>query len=465
MLRRSANEVLLYFAADTVVTLAAVWCAIWLRLNTGLGRDLPAEHGMGVLYFQATALYMALFVLFSVYDPERIYRAVDEYYTLTVASAVAGLALAGLVYFTARDVSRLSVLYFFGCHFVLLMGWRTLARVARQGSFRPRTHHRVLLVGSGEPARRALDRLFGFAWAGVDVIGYVREGAEEIPGAPVPCVGTVAELEPVLDRHDVDDVLLAVPAERQAEFEIIMSRLAARACNVWMVPDYYSILLYGARVADLSGIPMISLKATTLSGYQRLIKRAFDLLVTAVLLLVTLPLLVLVALAIKLTSRGPVLFSQERVGENGRLFRMHKFRSMHVDAEERLHEVIRYDEEGNLVHKRGDDPRVTPVGRLLRRTSLDELPQLFNVLKGEMSLVGPRPELPFLVEKYEVWQRTRLAVPQGITGWWQVNGRSDKPMHLNSNFDLHYVQNYSLLLDLQILLKTAVVVLRGRGAY
>jgi lipopolysaccharide/colanic/teichoic acid biosynthesis glycosyltransferase len=144
---------------------------------------------------------------------------------------------------------------------------------------------------------------------------------------------------------------------------------------------------------------------------------------------------------------------------------MYKFRTMVENAEQLRHLVERQDGQGHVVHKVADDPRVTGVGHLLRRTSMDELPQFFNVLKGEMSLVGPRPELPFLVDCYELWQRKRFAVPQGITGWWQVNGRSDKLMHLNTEDDLYYVQNYSLLLDLQILLKTVWVVLRGKGAF
>jgi lipopolysaccharide/colanic/teichoic acid biosynthesis glycosyltransferase len=171
------------------------------------------------------------------------------------------------------------------------------------------------------------------------------------------------------------------------------------------------------------------------------------------------------ALMIRLEGAGPILFGQQRVGENGRLFRMYKFRTMVPNAEQTRHMVERVDENGNLIHKSINDPRVTRVGRILRRTSLDELPQLFNVISGDMSLIGPRPELPYLVEKYEPWQRTRFAVPQGITGWWQVNGRSDKPMHLHTEEDLYYVRNYSLILDIRILLKTIATVFRGKGAY
>jgi len=172
-----------------------------------------------------------------------------------------------------------------------------------------------------------------------------------------------------------------------------------------------------------------------------------------------------VALAVKLDSPGPALFVQERIGENGQPFRMVKFRSMVVGAEQMSSSVITRNREGVVVHKKPDDPRVTRVGRFIRRSSLDELPQIINVLRGEMSLVGPRPELPWLVEHYESWQQRRFAVPPGMTGWWQINGRSDRLMHMHTEDDLYYIQNYSPWLDLQILWRTIGVVLHGRGAF
>ena len=173
----------------------------------------------------------------------------------------------------------------------------------------------------------------------------------------------------------------------------------------------------------------------------------------------------LVALAIYLESGRPVLLRQQRVGENGRLFYMLKFRTMVHEAEALRHMVESEDAQGNRIHKTANDPRVTRLGKLLRHRSLDEYPQFFNVLRGDMSLVGPRPELPELVERYELWQRQRFAVAPGLTGWWQVSGRSDKPMHLNTEDDIYYVQHYSFFLDVYILVKTIGVVLRGQGAY
>ena len=229
--------------------------------------------------------------------------------------------------------------------------------------------------------------------------------------------------------------------------------------HTWVIPDYFALALHRAQVDDFAGLPLLDLRAPALSDYQRLTKRAFDVALVLLLAPLALPAMGLISAAIRLADGAPVLLRQKRVGENGQVFDMLKFRTMVPDAE------LLLPEDDSLLHKRRDDPRVTRVGGFLRRTSLDELPQFFNILRGEMSLVGPRPELPELVERYETWQRKRFAVPQGLTGWWQINGRSDKPMHLHTEDDLYYVQNYSLGLDLLILWRTLWTVLSGRGAY
>jgi exopolysaccharide biosynthesis polyprenyl glycosylphosphotransferase len=210
---------------------------------------------------------------------------------------------------------------------------------------------------------------------------------------------------------------------------------------------------------------MINLRDPALNDVQRLVKRLFDLILATGLLMVSILPMAIITVLIKLDSEGPVLFRQQRVGENGRLFAMYKFRSMIHGADEMLEQIVERTEDGRVLFKKANDPRVTRIGRFLRHTSLDELPQVFNVIKGDMSLVGPRPELPWLVGQYEPWQHKRLAVPQGMTGWWQINGRADKPLHLHTEDDLYYVQNYSLWMDIYILLKTPWVVVRGKGAF
>lgn len=199
--------------------------------------------------------------------------------------------------------------------------------------------------------------------------------------------------------------------------------------------------------------------------FIRMFKRAFDFLFSIFALIFALPLIALSALLVYLEDGPPVIFRQKRVGKNGRLFEMFKIRTMVKNAEQLQNQVEKRDRDGNLVHKVKDDPRVTQVGRILRRFSLDELPQLFNVLAGTMSLVGPRPEIPSLVEKYEPWQLKRFSVMPGITGWWQINSRNDQPMYLHIEDDLYYIQNYSIWLDLKIIVRTIWVVLSGKGGY
>lgn len=203
-----------------------------------------------------------------------------------------------------------------------------------------------------------------------------------------------------------------------------------------------------------------------LTPRQLLMKRTLDIVVALIALALTLPVMVAVAIAIRLDSEGPVLFKQKRVGLNGRLFTIYKFRSMVRNAEALQSAVTVVDERGQVMHKVRDDFRVTRVGKVIRKLSLDELPQLFNVLKGEMSLVGPRPELPWLVqENYDGWQRRRFSVPQGVTGWWQITGRSDAPLHLNTDKDIWYIENWSIWLDVYIIVMTIPALLKQKGAF
>jgi exopolysaccharide biosynthesis polyprenyl glycosylphosphotransferase len=218
-------------------------------------------------------------------------------------------------------------------------------------------------------------------------------------------------------------------------------------------------------VEYISDIPLIDVRAPSISDKQRMIKRLFDLAISSVAITLSAPIMLLIAILIKLDSPGPILFRQKRVGENTQPFEMLKFRTMIQDAEKLSMSVETVDEHGNIIHKHRHDPRVTRVGYYLRRFSIDELPQLFNVLLGKMSIVGPRPEMPCMVEKYKYWQYARFTIPQGMTGWWQVTGRSDKPMHINTEDDMYYIQNYSLWLDLRIIWKTFAAVLKGKGAF
>jgi len=409
--------------------------------------------------------WVSILLLFSVYDGRRNLRITDELTSLSLGSMLASVSLAGTLYLSYRDISRILFLVFVILAFLFLVAWRLVARLLFQlnKEHNPSLRH-VLIVGAGPVGRRLQEQINLNPWLGISVTGFLDDDRKKSESAP-EILGTLVEARKVISRYPVTDVVIALPPRAHQKVNALVADLHDLPVKVLVIPDYFQLALHKAVVEEFAGIPMLDLRAPALNEYQRMVKRAFDLTVGTILLILASPLMAIIALLIKLDSPGPVIFTQQRVGENGKLFWIYKFRTMQDGADERLQEVIRYDEKGNLIHKLPYDPRVTRIGKFLRQTSLDELPQFFNILKGEMSLVGPRPELPVLVEKYKPWQRTRFAVPQGITGWWQVNGRSDKPMHLHTEDDLYYVQNYSLLLDLYILFKTVWVVLRRKGAY
>jgi len=278
-------------------------------------------------------------------------------------------------------------------------------------------------------------------------------------------LGSLTDVTRVVTEKNIDDVVIALPQHAYTQLDRLVGELHRLPVKVWVIPDYFRLALHKASIVEFAGIPMLDLRAPALSDNQRLVKRAFDLLVTLLSLPLALPIMAVTALLVRTEIRQGILLHQSRAGENGRIFKMYKFRTMYPGSENKTDFESENEPLASWVHKSVDDPRVTRIGRILRRASLDELPQLFNVLRGEMSLVGPRPELPWLVDHYETWQRQRFAVPQGITGWWQIHGRSDKPMHINTEDDLYYVQNYSLFLDLYILVKTIAVVIQGKGAF
>jgi len=282
----------------------------------------------------------------------------------------------------------------------------------------------------------------------------------------LPVYGTFDDVADAVDAAEADTVVVLSCPELDG---VVLRRLAWRLerDEVDLVVASTLIDVAGARttIRPFDGLPMLHVEHPRLHGGARLVKDVVDRFLAVLLLVLFGPLLLVVALWVRLTSRGPVLFRQVRVGRDGGEFRIFKFRSMYVDAEARLAELKHLNEYEGVLFKMRDDPRVTPVGRWLRRFSVDELPQLLNVLSGKMSLVGPRPPLPSEVAAYADDVRRRLAVKPGMTGLWQVSGRSDLPWEEAVRLDLRYVENWSLSLDLVILLRTMTAVVRSSGAY
>ncbi|HET6446634.1 MAG TPA: sugar transferase [candidate division Zixibacteria bacterium] len=461
------NHAVLALVLDMGLTFMALFIAVTLRPNLTSLPFLIAITDVRlpiIIFLLVPFLWGSVFLLSTVYDPRRHQRVVDEFQAVVLAAGLATLVFAGFLYLFYRDFSRWLFIIFVILDLIFLLSWRVLARFANRRFDWPADERRVLIVGAGQVGKQVGTMIERYEWAGLKFVGYLDDDPDQQESQEA-VLGGIKDIRATVTTYQVDDVVIALPQRVNGKINDLIVELHELPVQIRVVPDYYSLALYRASAVDFGGVLMINLRDPALNEAQRMIKRLFDLVISGLLVVITLPLMGLTALLIKLDSPGPVLFRQQRVGETGRLFIMYKFRSMIVDAESLQSQVTEVNEEGKFLFKSIDDPRVTRLGNFLRRSSLDELPQFFNVMKGEMSLVGPRPELPWLVANYEPWQRKRFTVPQGLTGWWQVNGRADRPQHLHTEDDLYYIQNYSLWLDTYILLKTILVVLRGTGAY
>ncbi|MBP7608572.1 MAG: sugar transferase [Steroidobacteraceae bacterium] len=322
----------------------------------------------------------------------------------------------------------------------------------------------AIIVGTGPAARAIAEAIGRRPYLGYRVAGFVAVPGEKDAEPGIPTLGSVEELPAIVDRSVVDAVIFGTSLDEAARYEKIIWKLEEVGTTVHLRGDAVGVLLSRTFVGEFEGMPILTLRSTPADWLALVIKRTTDVIGSLVALIGLTPVFAVVAGAVKLTDRGPVFYGQERVGLNGRRFRMWKFRSMFVDAEAKQKELLLQNEMSGPVFKMKHDPRITPVGKWIRRFSIDELPQLWNVLLGDMSLVGPRPPIPKEVQQYERWQRRRLSMKPGITCLWQVGGRNEVDFDTWMKLDMEYIDNWSLGLDMKILLKTIPVVLLARGA-
>ncbi len=340
---------------------------------------------------------------------------------------------------------------------------RASSRHARIHGFNFRT---VLLVGTNPAARAIADSIRSHRYWGYRVLGFVagRDEAEHPAPDALPLLGTVVDLPRLLAENVVDEVIFSVSRRELDQFEDLFLALQDQGILTRFALNFFPHTKARVTLEELDGVPLVTFSTSPTGVASLAFKRLVDVILATILLVVAAPVVLGVAVAIRLTSGGVVLFRQTRCGLNGRLFTLYKFRTMVADAHERRHEVEHLNEMNGPVFKASNDPRVTVLGRLLRRFSLDELPQLWNVLKGDMSLVGPRPPIPEEVASYQRWQRRRLAMKPGLTCLWQISGRNQIDFDRWMQLDLQYIDSWSPWLDFKILAKTVPVVLSGRGA-
>ncbi len=466
MLKQQARLVEMALRLADAAAFIVAFLAAYLVRDRVLDAGLPGLYPLG-LYWPELAtsivLWFAAAWLARVYDTYRTYALGTELARLVrAAAAVALLEFAG-AFLAKHDVSRVLMALFYSMAFTLMATSRVAIRVAARAARRRGRNTRTFAVaGSGDFAAAVAQRMLDHREWGLVLAGYVSE--DGAGGRNGPVLGNLADLGFILEKHVIDLVVFAVSPARMEAVEAGVALCEQLGVRVKICLDLSPRRIARLSFEDLDGVPVLDLATTPTDALALAAKRAFDVAASVLALLLASPLMLAMAVGIKLDSPGPVLFRQARVGRYGRPFSLLKFRSMRCGAEGQLEALRHRNDVGEPAFKLRDDPRITRLGRLLRRTSLDEVPQFWNVLVGEMSVVGPRPPLPSEVERYQRWQRRRLSVRPGITCTWQVSGRSEVDFDRWVELDLQYIDTWSLWKDVEIVLRTIPAVIQGRGA-
>jgi Undecaprenyl-phosphate glucose phosphotransferase len=454
MIRRTSQTLTAWFVAWDLAITAVAWLAsYWLRFYSGLLAFDPELQPQFTLYLASLPLVLILalvaYRVAGMYEIHRLRRFREE--LVAVAKGVGLMALVVMATsFAQRNhyESRLAMAMFVGGVLLAVLAARRATWVAvRRLRARGVNQSHALVVGTGRLARRTVRTLRAVSWSGIQPVGYVEDEPHRGSGANLPVLGNIAELAELVERHHIEHVFIALPLNRYADARRVFDALSRTVVDVQLIADVPAMAGMTFHTTQLHGMTVIGLRESPHHGLNVVVKRAMDIFLASVALVLFAPFMLLIALLIKYTSPGPIFYRQERCGLNGLSFNMLKFRTMRVDAEASGPQMTAKN-----------DPRKTWLGSLLRATNLDELPQLFNVLWGDMSLVGPRPERPVFVRKFAKTipgYMARHAVKAGMTGWAQVNGwRGNSSLRRRVQFDLYYITHWNPLFDLRIMFLT-----------
>ncbi|HVS32858.1 MAG TPA: sugar transferase [Thermoanaerobaculia bacterium] len=478
MLKQQARLIarIVYFA-DLVLTSAAFFTAFFIR-DVVLPVVFPQHFPTGLFPLQDyLKIFPLILVIWSIllfsyhsYHSHRTIPLTREALTIFRVVIVGNVLLATVAYLMPlRQLSRAWFILFALLSAIFLVAEKILVRVlARYVRSKGLNYRTILIVGTGRRATDVARMIAGHNYWGYKILGFVTDGHRLPNGwARYRVFGAVPDLKRILESpmaEPVDEIVFAVTRKKLDEMKQIFLMCEELGIRTRVAMNIFPNRVARIELEELEGIPFLTFTTTPSNETQLAAKRLLDVSVSMLLLLLAAPIILFAALAIRLSSPGSVFFKQERIGLNGRIFTLYKFRTMIADAHQRRAELNHLNEMTGPVFKSKVDPRVTPVGRFLRRFSLDELPQLWNVLRGDMSLVGPRPPIPEEVEAYHRWHRRRLSMKPGLTCLWQVSGRNNVDFERWMKLDLQYIDNWSPSLDFKILLRTIPAVLSGRGA-
>ncbi|MCK4506452.1 MAG: sugar transferase [Candidatus Aegiribacteria sp.] len=450
-------SVLLVFA--DAIAIPAAFILTWFLRTYVLRTMLPEFHHYFHTYIMAlpvvALLWLISFARAGLYRPKRYLGSLGELQKLMKALLYLAVALMAVSYLVRMDYSRIMLFMFIGISIPVAAVTRYFGRRVAHIIAPLREVPKILVVGTGEVASRVISALLRLPGKAPEIIGIVSpEDDENDEFEGIPIVASLANIVEQIKILKVDEVFFAAPELDRPEILSIISSVTVHEVHFRLVTDLFEIVIGGTDLDDLVKLPIIEIGYGEPGTVHRITKRATDIFISLFLVFLLFPLMAVLYLILLASGKGSPIFKQRRVGLKGKEFTLLKFRTMKPDSHE--YEVAPISM---------DDTRVTRTGKFLRRTSLDELPQLFNVIRGEMSLVGPRPEMTFIVKEYNAWQLHRLDVKPGLTGMWQIMGRKELPLHDNLEYDYYYIRNQSLMLDFTILMKTLVTIFKGRGAY
>lgn len=453
---------------DLCVSAASFLAAYFIAER--LGDPYSFKSYMRIIY-PYIFLWGILLFLLKMYESFRT-KSIPDIASTVMSAALIGIGSLGMLlyFFNVGYISRRFIIIAFSLTAIVIL----LEKILLMGFFRfvrSRDYNirSILIAGTGSRAVNFARMIEKHTESGLKILGFVDEDKDRV-GTKVgegayKVIGTFEDIQDIIHNNIVDEVIFIIPKSSLSKIEDALLLCETEGINVSVATDYFSLKFAKARQMDLYGFPLITFQRVPDRVWGPIIKRVMDISFSAAALIILSPVFLVLSIFVKATSKGPVFFKQERVGVNGRQFTLYKFRTMVKDAEGKLKDLLSDNEMNGPVFKLKEDPRLTEVGKILRKFSLDEFPQLWNVLKGEMSIVGPRPPLPDEVSKYDNWQRRRLTMRPGLTCLWQVSGRNKiKDFSEWARLDLEYIDKWSLWMDVSIILRTIPAVIFGVGA-
>ena len=460
---------------DILFIVLALSLSFYIRFYTGKSAEISAVYGIEGNYLLYSILFIAsailIFFIYKLYDWDSIYKGSGYYFRTFKAVALNIIVLIIVGYlFEAFTFSRIYIFLLLIFSLVLIALSRFLILYISQKLIgRLKLYTNTLIIGLDDNVKRIEHTINKNPEESFNVVGYIdkketlKSSNNEYKNYNI--LGSLDNLREIVVENKIQRIIISSKKYHYNEILNILEVLKGLDVLVLMFPGYFEFSIRRMSVRDVGGIPLIQIANIGFNGINKFFKNSIDYIFGSLFFLLFIPIYLVIGLLIKTTSKGPVFYKQRRYTKGMKEFHMYKFRTMYIDADKRVKELRKFSKTGGPIFKMKNDPRITKIGRFLRRFSIDEIPQIINVLKGELSLVGPRPPIPEETIHYEQWHKKRLNIKQGMTGLWQVSGRSDLSFEEMVRLDLYYIQNWSVGMDIQILLRTIPAVLIGKGSY